>query len=76
MRTLKQTEKVRPLSERGVYAYPVNRFSRDASDEDILSDYENSTNNEDSVRKYTVEEFLSCINDESFNSLDYWVRLI
>lgn len=39
MSTLKQTEKVRPLSERGVYAYPVNRFSRDASDEDILSDY-------------------------------------
>ena len=63
MSALKQTEKVRPLSERGVYAYPVNRFSRDASDED-------------SVRKYTVEEFLSCINDESFNSLDYWVRLI
>lgn len=76
MSTLKQTEKVRPLSEHGVYAYPVNRFSRDASDEDILSDYENSTNNEDSVRKYTVEEFLSCINDESFNSLDCWVRLI
>ena len=76
MSILKQTEKVHPLSERGVYAYAVNRFSRDASDEDILSDYENSTNNEDSVRKYTVEEFLSRINDESFNSLDYWVRLI
>lgn len=60
----------------GVYAYPVSRFSCDASDEDIISDYMNNYNDEDPVRKYTIEEFLSYINDECFNDLGYWVRLL
>ncbi|MCG4726081.1 hypothetical protein [Phocaeicola vulgatus] len=60
----------------GVYAYPVSRFSCDASDEDIISDYMNNSNDEDPVRKYTIEEFLSYINDECFNDLGYWVRLL
>lgn len=60
----------------GVYAYSVSRFSCDASDEDIISDYMNNSNDEDPVRKYTIEEFLSYINDECFNDLGYWVRLL
>lgn len=64
------------LDKYAVYAYPVSRFSRDVSDEDIISDYVNNFNDEDSVRKYTIEEFLSYINDECFDDLGYWVRLI
>lgn len=64
------------LDDYGVYAYPVSRFSRDASDEDIISDYMNNSNDDDPVRKYTIEEFLSYINDECFNDLGYWVRLL
>lgn len=64
------------FDEYAVYAYPVSRFSRDASEEDILSDYENNSNAEDPVRRYTVEEFLSYINDECFDDLGYWVRLL
>lgn len=64
------------LDEYSVYAYPVSRFSRDASDEDIISDYVNNFNDEDPVRKYTIEEFLSYINDECFDDLGYWVRLL
>lgn len=64
------------LDEYSVYAYPVSRFSRDVSDEDIISDYVNNFNDEDPVRKYTIEEFLSYINDECFDDLGYWVRLL
>ena len=69
MSILKQTEKVCPLSGYGVYDNPVSRFSCDASDEDILSDYENSSNDENPVRNIPLKKF--CLTSTKSN-LTVW----
>lgn len=59
-----------------IFSYPMNRFERNASDEEIVCDYENHKDAESLVVKMTPQEFTALINDEMFNDTDNWVRAI
>lgn len=48
-----------------IFLYPIEDFDRDASDEDIIGDYEN--NPDSSVDKMTLLEFAELINNDMFN---------
>ncbi len=59
-----------------IFSYPMNRFERNASDEEIINDYENNQDADSLVVKMTPQEFTALINDEMFNDMDNWVRVI
>ncbi len=59
-----------------IFSYPIDRFNRNASDEEIVNDYENNRNADSLVVKMTPLEFTALINDEMFNDTDNWVRAI
>ncbi|KAA6302802.1 MAG: hypothetical protein EZS26_000972 [Candidatus Ordinivivax streblomastigis] len=57
--------------ELAVFLYPVESFERNATDEEIISGWEDG-----SVEKLTPDEFAAMINDEGFNGSADWVRFI
>ncbi len=59
-----------------IFSFPIDRFERDASDEEIINDYENNKDAGSLVVKMTPQEFTALINDEMFNDMDNWVRVI
>lgn len=71
-----QLEKAKPTKERFAFLYPTERFDRNATDEEIVADYNNIDSPEPEVEKLTPDEFAERINDESFNDQEYRVRFI
>ncbi len=59
-----------------IFSYPIDRFERNASDEEVVNDYETNPDAESVVVKMTPLEFTALINDEVFNDTDNWVRAI
>lgn len=58
-----------------VFTFSIDRFDRDIADRDILADYERGHSDEP-TRKMSVEEFATLINDEMFDDIHNWVRII
>ncbi len=73
---LKAIRQQEARKELWIFSYPMNRFERNASDEEIVSDYENHKDAESLVVKMTPLEFTALINDDMFNDTDNWVRAI
>lgn len=65
----------RQEKELWIFAYSIDHFDRDVLDEFIV-DWDNRTDNDGRVRKMTVDEFLSLLNDEMFDDVHYWARAI
>lgn len=59
-----------------IFSYPMDRFKRNASDEEIINDYDNNQDADSLVVKMTPLEFTALINDGMFNDIDNWVRAI
>lgn len=59
-----------------IFAYPISRFERNATDAQIVEDFNTNLQNDDPVLKFTPLEFTSLINDDMFNDQDNWVRAI
>ena len=53
-------------NELWIFAYSIEHFDRDVLDEFIV-DWDNRTDNDGRVRKMTIDEFLSLLNDEMFD---------
>ena len=58
-----------------IFTYSIDHFDRDILDEFIV-DWYNRSDNDGRVRKMTVDEFLSLLNDEMFDDVHNWVRAI
>ena len=58
-----------------IFTYSIDHFDRDTLDEFIV-DWDNRSDNDGRVRKMTVDEFLSLLNDEMFDDVHNWVRAI
>lgn len=63
--------RILPEEELSVFLYPLERFERNASNDEILSGRADGC-----VKKYTPDEFAELINDEGFADQEYWVRFI
>lgn len=59
-----------------IFAYHMSRLDRNATDAEIISDYENNSDTDFPTRAMTPAEFAERINDEGFDDLHYWVRAI
>ena len=69
--TLKQSKQL------WVFLYPVKRFDRNVSDEEIISAYYDDISEiSPEVRKLTLDEFTESINDDCLDLKAYWVRYI
>lgn len=64
------------MTETVFYAFPLDRFNRNASTEDIISDYNERTGVELPVLRLTPDELAEMINDERFNDQEYWLRAV
>lgn len=67
---------IEPPKELFAFLYPEERFDRNATDEEIVTDYDNIDSPEPEVEKLTPDEFAEKINDEFFNDQGNWVRFI
>jgi hypothetical protein len=54
-----------------IYVYPVDKFNRNADDATIIRAWK-----EGDAKRYTPESFAELINDEDFNEIENWVRVI
>lgn len=54
----------------------MSRLDCNATDAEIISDYENNSDMDFPTRAMTPAEFAERINDEAFDDLHYWVRAI
>ena len=54
----------------------MSRLDCNATDAEIISDYENNSDMDFPTRAMTPAEFAERINDEGFDDLHYWVRAI
>lgn len=59
-----------------IFAYHMSRLDRNATDAEIISDYENNSDTDFPTRAMTPAEFAERINDEGVDDLHYWVRAI
>ena len=59
-----------------VFLYPAERFERNASDEEIIADYENDEGQDPCVEKYTLDEFAAMLNDGDFFNQNMYTRFI
>ncbi|MDR1715396.1 MAG: hypothetical protein LBS20_06090 [Prevotella sp.] len=69
----RQTENKRELC---VFLYPSERFERNATDAEIIFDWENDEGQYPSTGKYTPDEFAAMLNDEEFINRNMYVRFI
>ena len=58
-----------------VFTYSIDRFDRNIDVSEIIADYEKGHSSEP-TRKYTLDEFAELINDEMFDDVHNWVRII
>lgn len=61
--------------EQFVFTYSIDRFDRNIDDSEIIADYEKGHSSEP-TRKYMLDEFAELINDEMFDDVHNWVRII
>lgn len=59
-----------------VFLYPCQRFERNATDCEIITDYETNQGQDPCVEKYTPDEFATIINDNGINYQEYFTRFI
>lgn len=62
--------------ELSVFLYPLDRIGRDATDAEIIADWESDEQHDIPTRKLTPDEFAEECNDEMFADQIYWVRFI
>lgn len=58
------------------YVFPATRLERNATDAEILADYENNRDGNDPTQKFTPNEFAAYCNDGYFNTSGQYVRFI
>lgn len=58
------------------FVFPTSRLERNATDTEILADYENNQEKEELTVKFTPEEFAAYCNNGFFNDLKQSVRFI
>ena len=54
-----------------VYVYPIEDFERNIPDNELIKAYRDG-----SVKRYSLDEFAELINDEGFDEVNNWVRII
>lgn len=59
-----------------VFLFPKERFNRNATNEEIIADYETDQGQVPCVEKYTPDEFAAIINDYGINYQEYFTRFI
>ena len=59
-----------------VFLYPTERFERNATDEEIIADYQTDEGADPCVEKCTPDEFAAMLNDGEFISLNLYTRFI
>lgn len=59
-----------------VFLFPKNKMSRNATDEEIIADWESDEDSDVCTEKLTLDEFAARCNDEAFADQVYWVRFI
>jgi|GEM_PF-1973557 hypothetical protein len=59
-----------------VFLYPAERFERNATDEEIISDFDTDEGQDPCVEKYTLNEFAALLNDGDFLNQNMYVRFI
>ncbi|PXV57433.1 hypothetical protein CLV62_15217 [Dysgonomonas alginatilytica] len=59
-----------------VFLFPKERFDRNATDEEIIADYQADQEQDLCVEKYTPDEFAAIINDNGINYQEYFTRFI
>ena len=62
--------------ELSVFLYPLDCFERNATNKEIIYDWESEVEYEIPTRKLTPDEFAAECNDEMFADQVYWVRFI
>lgn len=70
-----EEQKQRP-GEIFAFVFPASRLKRNATDAEILADYENNQEEEELTVKFTPDEFAAYCNDGFFNDLEQSVRCI
>lgn len=65
-----------PEKELSVFLYPLDRLERNATDAEIIADWESDEQHDVPTRKLTPDEFAEECNDEMFADQIYWVRFI
>lgn len=63
-------------SKLSVFLFPVNRFERNATDAEIIADWESDEQHDIPTRKLSPDEFAAECNDEMFADQVHWVRFI
>lgn len=56
-----------------IFTFPLEDYDRDVPTEKIIADYKEPYTE---IRKMTPEEFVEMINDEMFDDLSHWVRVV
>lgn len=59
-----------------IFLYPISRFSCDASDAEIIADWENGQTHHTKTEKYTCTEYAAHCNTETIHEQTYWTRFI
>lgn len=65
-----------PEKELFAYVFPAARLERNATDVEILTDYENNMGENEPTEKFTPEEFAAYCNEGYFNTSGLYVRFI
>jgi hypothetical protein len=58
------------------FLYPAERFDRNATDEEIIADYEIDEGADPCVEKYTLDELAAMMNDGDYINQNMYVRFI
>ena len=72
----RSSSSVVPDKELFAYVFPASRFERNATDEEILADYENNWDEDEPTQKLTPDKFAAYCNDGYFNTSGQHVRFI
>lgn len=76
VKALASFEDKTPPKELSVFLCPLVRFERDATDKQVIYDWESEIKFDIPTRKLTPEEFAAECNDKMFADQVYWVRFI
>lgn len=76
VKALASSETEAQSKELSVFLFPLDRFERNATDEEIIADWESDKEHNITTRKLTPDEFAAECNDEMFADQVYWVRFI
>lgn len=65
-----------PEKELCAFLFPLDRFDRNATDEEIIADWESEEDFDVPTEKLTPDEFAAQCNDETFADQIFYVRFI